>query len=170
MNKLVVEAILDKRIVDHEVEFLVRWKGKGGNCDNWESIRNLSNYQSMIHEFLLGNVKTDISVGINKFKKPQSSKNDENFSISIPKSHFWKPPPVVNSHSTKSVNVHNISGKSGFIIKKIIRMYKNSDEHIVEVEIPGETETRHISASQFRHLCPNEFCKFLADSISIPKK
>ena len=68
-----VEKICDKRIINAEVHYLVKWKGLPFEESTWEPMQNLIYVQHLVKEFN----KNFESIMKNKFKKDGKKKKDQ---------------------------------------------------------------------------------------------
>jgi len=50
-NEYLVEKILDKKVVDGEVQYLIKWDGWSLDHSTWEPIENLKNIKDLIESF-----------------------------------------------------------------------------------------------------------------------
>ena len=50
-SDFIVEAILNKRVKNNQIEYLIKWEGYPIEEATWEPVRNLSNVKDMIRRF-----------------------------------------------------------------------------------------------------------------------
>lgn len=92
-----VEKVLDKKIIDDEQRYLIKWEGWPMESSTWEPIENLGNIKNLIDEFektrkdkspgnILKNEKfEDIKKSMNSYQIPKKklNSNDNKFNRDI---------------------------------------------------------------------------------------
>jgi hypothetical protein len=85
-NEYFVEKVMDKKIIDGEVRYLIKWEGWPVESSTWEPLHNLKNIKNLIEEFERNrreNVESvkkkvkEIKPESNSTASPQKNKNFE---------------------------------------------------------------------------------------------
>lgn len=50
-SDFIVESILNKRVKNNQIEYLIKWEGYSIEEATWEPVRNLSNIKDMIRRY-----------------------------------------------------------------------------------------------------------------------
>ena len=130
-NEYYVEAVRDKKIVNGEVYYLIKWDGYPESSDTWEPKENLENIQNLIQDFEKKQINNKSK---NKNKKNISIQKEidlnEECSISPEKkkkkskSHFNKN----NSKDKMNFNELICLDLDGFVPETILNVKKGEKE------------------------------------------
>jgi chromobox protein 5 len=108
-NEYYVEKVLDKRVIDGELRYLIKWDGWSEENNTWEPLENLGNIKNLIDEYEKEQLLNP------KNKKGVKSKVDYQKQNSAP-------------HPTKSKNSLENEDSNGLPKQKKIKEFKEKKE------------------------------------------
>ena len=78
-----VEKVLDKKVIDGEINYLVKWEGWSLESSTWEPVNNLKNIPNLIEAF--EKEKKDMRKALNNGKATKSAEKGNSAQMSLSK-------------------------------------------------------------------------------------
>ncbi len=89
-NEYYVERILDKKVIDGEVRYLIKWDGWSIEESTWEPVDNLDNIKNLIEDFEKEKLKKESGMKFKAGRPPKTEKSEKSKKSSSPKNKIGK--------------------------------------------------------------------------------